>query len=381
MYIYAEVTTPKPVDWAVSLKQSDKNPYGAYILYNSLADYFPGATINSYRKPPYNVLTEVHAPGKNTSAYFLLAPKLNLSKQDINELLRFAKSGNYVFIASLNPGKLLLDTLQLKTPFYQALQKDSTVINFTNPALRRNGGYTFTKYTIDDSFTWINKKDSATVLGITQQNTSPNFVQFRMGKGALFIHAAPLCFSNHFMLTGDNADYVNKAVSHIPSNIQTVYWDEYYKLGREGAATPLRVLLSNFWTRWALRIALLLMLTYILSGMKRKQRIIPILKPLENKSLSFAETVAALYYNRKENEPIVRKKMNFLTEFIRQRYALSTNKPDDAFVETLARKSNVNKELISAIFSRAEHLQLTATDEALVAFNKQLEQFYQQAKA
>lgn len=365
----------------MSLKQSDKNPYGAYILYNSLADYFPGATILSYRKPPYNVLTEAHASGKNTSAYFLLAPKLNLSKQDIGELLRFVKNGNFVFISSLNPGKLLLDTFQLKTTFSQPLQKDSTVINFTNPALRRNGGYTFTKYSIDNSFSEIKKKDSIMVLGITRQNTKPNFIQFRIGKGSLFIHAGPLCFSNHFILTRDNADYVNKAISYIPSNIQTVYWDEYYKLGREGAATPLRVLLANFWTRWALRIALLLMLTYILFGIKRKQRIIPILKPLENKSLSFAETVAALYYNRKENKLIVRKKMNFLTEFIRQRYALSTNKPDEDFVETLARKSNVNKELISDIFSRAEHLQATATDEALVAFNKQLEQFYQQAKA
>src|SRR5438105_9132538 len=105
LYILAEMNRPKPVEWKITLSKEDKNPFGGYILYHQLNDLFPAASIHSYRLPAYN---QVNNSRDSNTAYILIDPQLSMSAEDVDELLNYVVSGNYVFISSGNFSKTLM---------------------------------------------------------------------------------------------------------------------------------------------------------------------------------------------------------------------------------------------------------------------------------
>jgi hypothetical protein len=370
-----EINRPKPIDWTPTLSKDDKSPYGAYILYNEIRQLFPNASMKSFREPAYNVIDDEDS----NNAYIIISPQIDAGRADLDALLQFVANGNYVFASAFDLNKKLMDSLGLETESaFDINNKDSTSINFVNPVLKANKNYSFKRLTIDQYFSKLNKKDSTTILGVNQNN-DPDFVKVQWGNGVFFIHAAPLCFSNYFMLFRNNAEYVSKALSYIPSTIDNIYWDEFYKSGRDEPQTPLRFLLSNEYLRCALRITIILMVVFVLFDMKRRQRIIPVIEPLRNTSLDFIKTVSSVYFNKHYNKGIAEKKFQYWFENIRQRYYLSTQNLDEEFIQQLQRKSGVAKELITGIINYFQQLQNEnkLNDETLLKINKSIDSFYQ----
>ena len=168
-------------------------------------------------------------------------------------------------------------------------------------------------------------------------------------------------------------------MSYIPANVSTVFWDEYYKLGPAGASTPLRFLLSNEYLTWALRLALVGLVLYVLFQMKRRQRIIPVIEPLRNTTLDFIKTVANVYFNSRDNNSIAQKKATYFLEFIRQRFNLSTQNLSDDFAEQLSRKSGVEKDNVLQLLELIKKLpSATVSDTALIVLNNKIDHFYKQ---
>ncbi len=327
LYIVAQLNQPKRFDWTPTLRNNDKNPFGAFIPYTELKQLFSTAHIQSHKIPLYNVL---HKSIENESAYILLEPEFKPGKVDLEELLKYVQKG---------------------------------------------------RSTIDGFFNEIKKKDSTVVLGITE-DSMPDFVKVRFGEGFFLLHAAPLCFSNYFMLYQNNHDYLSKALSYISPTVTILHWDEFYKTGREGSNTPLRFFLSNTFLRWALWLTIAAFVIFVLFEMKRRQRIIPVIEPLRNTTVDFVETVSSVYYSQHDNNSIARKKIQFWFDYIRQRYYLSTQNTDDTFVQQLQRKSGVSKELIELILKniRRAEAQPQITDDLLAELSNRIDEFYQLSK-
>ncbi len=379
VYVIAELNRPQPLNWNITLTKEDKNPYGAYILFNRLKDVFPASDIISLREPAYNFL---HDKNINNAAYMVLAPVFGAGETDINELLVFAEQGNYVFISSLKASKLLMDTLGLtRNQYITLLTGDSTSLNFVNPALKANTNYGYKRFSVDEYFSKLEKDDSTTVLGRTHKS-DPNFIKVQIGKGAFYIHSAPLVFSNYSMLTRNNYEYVEKAFSYIPSSVKTIYWDEYYKLGRTGPTTPLRFFLSNEWLRWALRLTIIALIIYVLVEMKRRQRIIPVISPLRNTTLGFVKTVSAVYLSQKDNRSIAHNKVQYWLHYIRQRYYLPTNELNEEFKNLLSKKSGVDESDIEKVLTLVKDVQTSynVTDRMLLELNYRIDRFYTLSK-
>lgn len=375
LYVIIELNKPQPIDWTVSLSQSHKSPYGGYIISQRLKDLFPSANINSSRTPIYDQVN--HYDEKNT-AYILIGPHFGASKEDINTLKNYVAGGNYAFLSYESFPKPFLDSFRIETAKRFSFDiKDSTSINFVSPSVKAKKNYTFLRSTIDAYFTKIDTANQV-VLG-SNDHGEPNFIKINYGDGAFFIHINPLCFSNYFLLYNDNFMYASKALSFIPSGISEVYWDEYYKQGRDGPTTPLRFLLSNEYLRWALRIALIGIILYVLFQMKRRQRIIPVIAPVKNSSLDFIQTVAGVYFNAKDNNGIAEKKAFYWLEFIRNRFNLSTQTLDDEFAEQLSRKSGVDKTEIKQLLTIiAELPSMQVNDRLLLTINNSIDNFYKQ---
>jgi hypothetical protein len=378
LYIVAEVNKPKPIDWRITLSKSDKNPYGGYILYSQLKDVFPNALIQSFRTPVYNQLNNYSG---NLSAYILLSNQFDLSNNDFEEMKAYVSRGNSVFVSALNFKKAFVDTLGFKTfSRVSLLKEDSTSVNFVNPALKASSNFIFKKSTIDEYFS---KFDTAKtdILGVNNDG-KPNFIKIDFGAGSFFVHSAPLCFSNYFITYQDNAEYIAKALSYIPKNVKKIYWDEYYKLGPGGATTPLRFFLSNEFMLWALRLAIIGLLIYVLFEIKRRQRVIPVITPLRNTTLDFIKTVSTVYYNQKDNNSIASKKVSYFLEYVRQHFYLQTQQLDENFIQQLSRKSGVEKSNVEYLVHLLSEINTgyAVSDKLLLKLNHQIENFYKQAQ-
>ena len=378
LYLLAEYNRPKPIDWNVSLSAQDKNPYGSYILYQQLQDLFPSAAITSYRLPVYDQLNDTK---QSNTAYLLLEPELSLGEQDLNELMNYAVTGNYVFLSSAEVSRQILDSLRIGLSKKVSLKNaDSIRINFTNPELRASHDYRFNRFTIDE---FVEKFDTAQVVVLgTNQYKDANFIKVPFGEGAFFIHANPICFTNYFMLTRDNAAYTAKALSYIPKDVTKIYWDEYYKLGQEGSSSPMRFVWNNEYFAWAFRIAFFTLLLFVLFEMKRRQRVIPVIPPLRNSSLDFVETVGDVYFNKHDNRNIAMKKIVYLLETIRTRFFMQTSSLDNEFVSVLAKKTGSSEEETQALVNWIDYVQQggAVTDQYLLELNNSIETFYQKFK-
>lgn len=380
LYIIAQLYQPKKFDWTATLRNDDKNPFGTYIIFKELKSIFPQAQITSHRIPLYNVL---HNSNEKQSAYILFEPEFKPGEADLKNLLKYVKNGNIVFLTSFYIDKAILDTLGLKVQlFTNVIYNDSTSINFVNPALKTAVNYHFKRSTINGYFDSVNKINSTVILGINK-DSMPDFVKVRYGQGYFLVHAAPLCFSNYFMLYHHNSDYTAKALSYIPKNIQTVHWDEYYKAGREQPATPLRFFFSNTYLSAALWITVFTALLYLFFEIKRRQRSIPVIEPMRNTTLDFVETVSSVYYSQHDNNSIAHKKIQLWYDFVRQHYYLPTQNTDEAFQQKLQKKSGVPEALIKQIIKnnhRAE-AQPVVTDDLLIELSNNIDEFYRLSKS
>jgi hypothetical protein len=376
LYILAELNKPEPVDWTVTLSRTDKNPYGAFILYSQLRNIFPNARIRSNRTSVYQ---QINNSDETNTAYIIMAAAYRPTATTTTELKNYVSKGNYVFATADWFYTPFLDSLGVETASPVSLtRKDSTGVNFVSRALRTPHDYTFLRGTIDQYFSRIDTA-KATVLS-TNNKGYPVYIKIPYGNGAFFIHTAPLCFSNYFLLFRNNASYASKALSYIPVTVGHLYWDEHEKSDTTIIQTPLRFLLSNEFLRWALRLSLLGILLYVLFEMKRRQRMIPVVEPLKNSTLDFVRTVAEVQLSGKNNHAIANQRITFLLEFIRSRFNISTQELNADFVQQLQRKSGSDKDTITDITGiiAAVSANNTMSDTMLLELSRKIDNFYKE---
>ena len=77
------------------------------------------------------------------------------------------------------------------------------------------------------------------------------------------------------------------------------------------------------------------LLIFILFNAKRKQRVVKVIKPLENSTIAFTKTIGNLYYETKDHNNLIDKKITYFLEFIRRKYYLDTQLLDEKFMKNL----------------------------------------------
>ncbi len=385
-----QIFTPKPINWSVSYTKKAKIPFGTSALYTMLPTVFPSQKITNAEFPIYNILN--NKPFQNHT-YIIINNIFKPDTLDTRELLKFASRGNTVFIsANYFEGKFA-DTLKLKTDNYFDLgtitkndsalfsklykSRDTVKINFSNPTLKNPLYYTYNK---GMEGTYLNSFDTAKsiVLGCND-NKKINFINYKIGKGQLFINTLPEAFSNyHFVNT--NYSYVYKALSYLPN--QPVIWDEYYKAGNDKSDSPLRVIFNNPLLLKAYYLLILSLILFMIFGAKRKQRIIPIVEPYKNTTLQFVDIVGTLYYQTGNHKNIADKKIIYFLEHIRTVFQTKTTIYDDPFILRIANLSGIEEQQVHDLFYYFSDLSIkqTVTQQELLKLNRLIEEFYKQSK-
>lgn len=374
-YLLIQYFKPKPTNWKTTYLSEDKIPFGTYILRQRIHDVLPGAKVKTVQNPIYNTLKE---KPKGTSNLFIIGSNLKVDSLDYREMVKYMQNGNNIFLAAYQIRGVLLDTLKLNiSSDFDFQNQRKYPINFTNPILKRELDYYFDKGISEQYFDKLDT-NRAIVLG-QKAGDKANFVQFKYGKGSLFILPNPQLLTNYSLLKEDGADYAAKALSYLPK-VETLIWDEHFTRPDTQNRSVLRVFFQYDQLRWAYYIALFSLLAFVLFEIKRRQRIIPIILPLKNTSIEFAKVVGRVYYLQRNNRDIAEKKVVYLFEYIRNRYRLNTNNFNQEFKESLMNSSSATAETIEELLTEIAYLNAgqMVSDQQLIRLNKLIEQFYKQ---
>lgn len=390
LLIVLQWLSPKPINWNLSYIKKDKIPFGTSALYEALPTLFPSQTITNASLPIYNILDQ---QGIHNHNYIIINNVFKPDTLDTRELLKFAAEGNTVFVAANYFDGKFADSLKLETDNYFNLgtnfnkdsvainkitnQYDTVKINFSNPSLKNSINYSYIKGfdgTYLKSFDTLRSK----VLGLTNAKEI-NFISIKMGKGQIFINTNPEAFSNyHFVST--NMSYVFGTLSCMPN--QSIIWDEYYKAGNDKTDSPLRVIFNNPLLRNAYYLLLLSLIVFIFFGIKRKQRIIPIIEPYRNTTLQFVDIVGTLYYQAGNHKNVADKKITYFLEFIRSTFQVKTTIYDDLFIERISNLSGIEKQKVHDLFYYFSDLSIkqTISQQELLKLNRLIEEFHRVSK-
>jgi len=210
---------------------------------------------------------------------------------------------------------------------------------------------------------------------------SPNMLRYNVGNGHITVHSAPLAMSNYFLLQNQNYEYLQAIWNTLPAGVGHIYWNDYYK--RTMKTADLGVLLAYPATRWAFILAIFTLLMYLLFESKRKQRIVAEIPPLENSSVSFAETVGRLYYNKGNHTNLAEKMVQHFLEWVRTHYFISTNKLDKTFSDRLMMKSGLSPGVVSSMMDIIREVQVERkpmSEADLYHLHQTIQQFYKKSQ-
>jgi len=371
IYLVAEYNKPNPTNWSPTLFYGDKIPFGTHVLYHRLGDLFPGSTVIKTDSPLYDVFTK---QGDTSGNYLVIAKLIKVDKTDYDELVKYMKRGNSVFMSGFQFSGFLADTLDLEVGI--EVQKQNAGLNFTSKYLKQAAPFTYGREISSQYFQSFDTA-KATVLGINTYGHS-TFLRFKFGKGNLYLCANPAVFTNYAILSG-GADYPAKALSYLPKT-DNIYWDEYQNGDIPIDESPLRVLFTSPSLEWAYYISLLGLIVFVLYEVKRRQRIIPIVEPLKNSTVEFINVVGQVYFEQRNNTDIARKKVTYLLEHLREDYHLKTNKLDAEFTEHLSQKLGIEPVFATEIVNFITYVDtaVNVSDQDLIKLNNLIEKLYTQ---
>lgn len=373
----------RKLDERITLRQLDKNPYGTAAAKNLLPSLFTNAAI--YYNKAYPANWEVVNDSVGNQAVILVADHFNADEEELSRMFSFIKAGNYVFIIAKSfsydaSGFFNFSYNEYTVDDFMNVTDDSLRIKLERPVFASNNLFIYPGKKYESSFFTLDTAHTK-VLGRTEDG-KPNFIQMNAGKGSVFIHIAPLAFSNYFILHKNNIAYYQNAFSVIPASVNKVLWNEYYlnkPRDREKEPNWLRVLMKYPAFKWALLTGLATLLIFVLLGMRRRQRMIPNYQRPTNDSLDFVKTIGRLYYDKKDHKNLATKMGTYFLDHVRTRYKLSTQTLDDEMVQNLHYKSGYALEDLRTIVGFIKDIQnMPAISEGQLSyFHKQLELFYQ----
>ncbi|WP_047547245.1 DUF4350 domain-containing protein [Psychroserpens sp. Hel_I_66] len=377
--IAIEFSTPPPINWQKTYNETQKIPYGTFVFYEELNNIFPESKTQDIKVTPYEYFDEYYNWEDSvyliTGTYILIDEYPDLDNTSAQELLDFASHGNDVFIASNYFPDRLLDSLGFYTQNDFSLSGKAE-FSFTNPTFERDS-ISVEKGLSNIYFSEIDTL-ATTVLGHQKfgDETYTNFIQIPWGNGNFYLHIQPIVFTNYHILKKENSKYAASAMSYLRDD--TIYFDSRNKSTKELGDSPLRFVLSQPPLRWAWYLALITTVLFMIFNAKRRQRIVLIKEPLKNTTVDFTKTIGNLYYETKDHDNLIEKKITYFLEYIRRIYYLDTQILDDKFVKNLALKSGKDADDIKKLINQIVYLKAknNCTEADLLRLNNAIEDFY-----
>ena len=362
----------RKVDWEQTYDANSKQPYGLYIFGEQLKHFF-SKKLDRISYTPYEYLRRNQQKGN----YNYIFTTKGIDEVSLKKVLSDVQAGSQALFLNNDDG--LMDTLKIKTNYQLMVSEVNLQLNSTSynkPIyLRPEGDYIRVNY-----FTRLDKeRDKALGYAFSsdgkKERRKINFVEVPYGKGKFFLHLGPpIAFTNYFLKENQEVrSYAATVLSYLPEDRPTVW----FVPPTQGEDT-LSFIMSQPQVRTAWHLMLLGFGLYLLFKGKRQQRIIPVIEKPKNTTIEFAQSISSLYYQERDATDMVRKKITYFLDQVRQRYYLDTQQINEDFAAKLANKSGKDKELVQQIVGTIIHFEQTqqAQEETLTQLDKWIDEFW-----
>lgn len=402
LFCLLQVNLPKKFVWSPTFSHVDKQPFGCFVFDSVLTQSLP----NGYHvtKKTFFQLDQEHA--KEKISVLMVVDQQDLKQLDVKYLCNIARRGGKVMVvasSSFDDGRnadtVVVDELErtfkvrIEDGMYFSLRGilsglkahdndmydtiywnnretmyaaqsyrmfynmvGGTLFVDSVPKVKRlaytlsTAGYDyrhdslyvgdFTGFdTIVDEKERIERIDTFAIKKI------PVAVSVPYGKGEVIFVSSPLLFTNYGMLEGNTFVYIFRLMSYL-ADLPVYRTEAYVKTDAMLVAeqSPFREFIKRPPLRWALYLALLGVVLFMIFTARRRQRVIPIMSKPANRSLEFIQLIGTLYYQRKDHVDLVRKKFKLFAEELRKTAGvdISDVNTDDREYLLLAEKTGMN---------------------------------------
>lgn len=349
LVLIADHDQPKPIDWRPTYSVNDKIPYGLYVFDKEIKGIFKSKVERISTMTPYEYLDSKYDEDTLVENYKIKGTFINISEtnaideQSIKEIFYFVSHGNNAFLSMKNFPSYLLDSLKIDVNSNFQGGSD-TQVWLANKKMKAQK-YTFPE-TIEDYFSKIDTANTV-VLGYQGKlfdkkivNQHVNYIKVPYRQGYFYLHTQPVAFTNYNLLKNKNYQYAESVLSYLPKG--DIFWYTKGQNNESISESPLRYIFSQPGLKWAWLFFLIGMLIFIIFNAKRKQRVVPILKPLPNLTVDFTKTIGNLYYQEGDHQNLIDKKIIYFLEKMRNEYLIDTTKLDDSFIQKLHHKTGKN---------------------------------------
>jgi hypothetical protein len=379
--VIIDISKPIPINWAATYDTKDKIPFGLYVLDKEIPSILEDRRLKKLDFTPYEYF---HTQYANDSSETLqvegtvlrISEFSDLDKSSSSELLNFASRGNSVFLSMKDFPKVILDSLKLA--INGEYQYADNIFNWlANPKLGTQ------KFKLVEGIgnNYFSKIDTTNtkVLGFQSgDSTRVNFIKVKYKAGNFFLHTQPAAFTNFHLLKKNNFEYAEKVFSYLPK--ADVIWYTKNQNGEKISRSPLRFIFSQPALKAAWFLFLIGMLLFMIFNAKRRQRVVPIIKPLQNSSIDFTKTIGNLYFQEGEHGNLIDKKIIYFLDKIRSQYLLETTILDDNFIKKLHQKSGKNLvEIQNIVFMINHHRKnnFESVESDLIELNSAIERLFE----
>lgn len=409
LFCLLQVNLPKKFVWSPTFSHVDKQPFGCFVFDSVLTQSLP----NGYHvtKKTFFQLDQEHA--KEKISVLMVVDQQNLKQLDVKYLCNIARRGGKVMVVASgsfddgrNADTVVVDELErtfkvrIEDGMYFSLRGilsglrahdndmydtiywnnretmyaaqpyrmfynmvGGTLFVDSVPKVKRlaytlsTAGYDykhdslyvgdFTRFdTIVDKKERIERIDTFAIKKI------PAAVSVPYGKGEVIFVSSPLLFTNYGMLEGNTFVYIFRLMSYL-ADLPVYRTEAYVKTDAMLVAeqSPFREFIKRPPLRWALYLALLGVVLFMIFTARRRQRVIPIMSKPANRSLEFIQLIGTLYYQRKDHVDLVRKKFKLFAEELRKTAGvdISDVNTDDSEYLLLAEKTGMNSDRLKKV--------------------------------
>lgn len=409
LFCLLQVNLPKKFVWSPTFSHVDKQPFGCFVFDSVLTQSLP----NGYHvtKKTFFQLDQEHA--KEKISVLMVVDQQNLKQLDVKYLCNIARRGGKVMVvasSSFDDGRntdtVVVDELErtfkvriedgtyfslrgilagLKAhdnDMYDTIYWNNRETMYAAQSYRMFynmvGGTLFVDsvpkvkrlaYTLStagydyrhDSLyvgdftgfdTIVDEKERIERIDTFAIKKIPVAVSVPYGKGEVIFVSSPLLFTNYGMLEGNTFVYIFRLMSYL-ADLPVYRTEAYVKTDAMLVAeqSPFREFIKRPPLRWALYLALLGVVLFMIFTARRRQRVIPILSKPANRSLEFIQLIGTLYYQRKDHVDLVRKKFKLFAEELRKTAGvdISDVNTDDREYLLLAEKTGMNSDRLKKV--------------------------------
>ncbi|MCC8187273.1 MAG: DUF4350 domain-containing protein [Bacteroides sp.] len=373
--MWVEYNLPRSFVWEPTFSMKDKQPFGCAVfddvLSHSLRQGYEVTDETLY------LLSLDKLPKRNILS---VSKRIDLTLTDFEALMELLEAGDNVLLAASRFSGVLSDTFALHAS-YDYLDYEELARQVLHRPSRDTfvwsepfAGESFDFYSAFRGVDFI-RYDSlfvpVVVPGEERMDSGvrlASVIRAQIGEGELILMTMPLLFTNYGMLDRDNSDQIFRLLS-LMGDRPLVRTEAYARSARQND-TPLRYFLTHPPLRWGVYMTMLVLLLFMIFTARRRQRVIPVMQQPVNKRMEFTELIGTLYFRRRDNAGLVRKKYIFFAETLRR--VMQVDVEDESqhlqTVDRIAGKTGIGTEKISALLIRLRHVytqEIRLTDEQM----------------